>query len=181
MVKHMGNQLASVRNILGATILGNGKIEPVLNVSDLLSFAEKKSLISYSIMHESNENLISKNEVNILIAEDSITSRMMLKNILESAGYNVVAAVDGLDAYEQLPLGNFDLVISDVDMPRMSGFTLTEKIRKDHRFQNIPLILVTSLDSKEDRERGIDAGASAYVVKKSFDQSNLLEIIKKIL
>ncbi len=181
MVKHMGNQLASVRNILGATILGNGKIEPVLNVSDLLSFAEKKSLISYSIMHESNENLLTKKEVNILIAEDSITSRMMLKNILESAGYNVVAAVDGLDAYEQLPLGNFDLVISDVDMPRMSGFTLTEKIRKDHRFQNIPLILVTSLDSKEDRERGIDAGASAYVVKKSFDQSNLLEIIKKIL
>jgi two-component system chemotaxis sensor kinase CheA len=181
MVKHMGNQLASVKNILGATILGNGKIEPVLNVSDLLSFAEQKSLISYSTMNESHEVSPSKTEVNILIAEDSITSRMMLKNILETAGYNVVAAVDGLDAYEKLPSGNFDMVISDVDMPRMSGFTLTEKIRKDHRYANVPIILVTSLDSKEDRERGIDAGASAYVVKKSFDQSNLLEIIKKIL
>ncbi|NVO02219.1 MAG: response regulator [Bacteroidetes bacterium] len=181
LIKSLGNQLHSVRNILGATVLGNGKTILVLSVPDLLSSAEKQSFSSWTIPIETSNKQISKKKLNILIAEDSITSRMMLKNILESAGYNVTATVDGLNAYETLASGGFDLVVSDVDMPRMSGFTLTEKIRGDSRFSEIPVILVTSLESKEDRERGIDVGASAYVIKRSFDQSNLLEIIKKII
>ncbi len=181
LVKKLGSQLKVVRNILGATILGNGKIVPVLNVPDILNFSENTSFTIHNLFNPQEVMSTSKKRINIMVAEDSITSRMMLKNILESAGYNVTTAIDGLDAYEQLASGGYDLVVSDVDMPRMSGFTLTEKVRGDKRFSDLPVILVTALESKEDRERGIDVGANAYVVKRSFDQSNLLDIIKKII
>jgi two-component system chemotaxis sensor kinase CheA len=117
----------------------------------------------------------------ILIAEDSITSRMLLKNILETAGYHVIVAVDGIDALTTLKTEDVDLVVSDVDMPRMNGFDLTVRVRSDTKFAELPVVLVTALDSREDRERGIDVGANAYIVKSSFDQSNLLEIIKKLI
>jgi two-component system chemotaxis sensor kinase CheA len=105
----------------------------------------------------------------------------LLKNILETAGYQVETAVDGIDAFTKLRSGEFDLVVSDVDMPRMNGFGLTAKIRADKKFTGLPVILVTALDSREDREHGIDVGASAYIVKSSFDQSNLLEIILRLI
>jgi len=117
----------------------------------------------------------------ILVAEDSITARTLLKNILESAGYNVKTTVDGVDAFTTLRTENFDLVVSDVDMPRMSGFDLTAKIRADKKLSELPVVLVTALESRQDRERGIDVGASAYIIKSSFDQSNLLEVIRRLI
>ena len=117
----------------------------------------------------------------ILVAEDSITARTLLKGILESAGYNVRTAVDGLDAFTTLRTEDFDLVVSDVDMPRMSGFDLTAKIRADKKISELPVVLVTALESRQDRERGIDVGANAYIVKSSFDQSNLLEVIRRLI
>jgi two-component system chemotaxis sensor kinase CheA len=117
----------------------------------------------------------------ILVAEDSITSRALIKNILESAGYSVTTAVDGVDAYTALKAGAFDLVVSDVEMPRMDGFDLTAKLRSDKRLAQLPVVLVTALESREHRERGIDAGANAYIVKSSFDQSNLLEIVRRLI
>jgi len=104
-----------------------------------------------------------------------------LKNILESAGYSVVTAVDGIDGFTQLKTERFDLVVSDVDMPRMNGFDLTAKIRADKALAELPVVLVTALESREDRERGIDVGANGYIVKSSFDQSNLLEVIGRLI
>jgi two-component system chemotaxis sensor kinase CheA len=117
----------------------------------------------------------------ILVAEDSITSRALLKNILETAGYRVTTAVDGADALTQVRSGEFDLVVSDVDMPRTNGFELTAKIRADKKFGEMPVILVTALESRDDKERGIESGANAYIVKSSFDQSNLLEVVRRFL
>jgi len=117
----------------------------------------------------------------ILVVEDSITARTLLKNIVESAGYRVKTAVDGVDAFTTLKTEEFDLVMSDVDMPRMSGFDLTAKIRAEKRLSQLPVVLVTALESREDRERGIDVGANAYIVKSSFDQSNLLEVIRRLI
>ena len=96
----------------------------------------------------------------ILVVEDSITARTLLKNILEAAGYRVETAVDGIDAWSRLMTSDFDLVVSDVEMPRMHGFDLTEKIRADRRLAELPVILVTALATPEDRERGIIAGAN---------------------
>ena len=115
------------------------------------------------------------------MAEDSITARTLLKNILEMARYRVQTAVDGVDAFTALRSGDFDLLVSDIEMPRMDGFDLTVKVRADKKLSELPVVLVTALDSREDRERGILAGANAYIVKKSFDQSNLLEIIRRLV
>lgn len=117
----------------------------------------------------------------VLVAEDSITSRSLLKNILETAGYQVETAVDGIDAFTKLRSAQFHVVVSDVDMPRMNGFGLTAKIRADKKLAELPVVLVTALDSRADREHGIDVGADAYLVKSSFDQSNLLEVIGRLI
>ena len=115
------------------------------------------------------------------MVEDSITARMLLKNILESAGYQVKTAVDGVDAWTMLKSNTYDLVVSDIQMPRLNGFDLTAKIRADRSLSELPVILVTGLASREDRERGIDVGANAYIVKRDFDQSNLLEVIRRLI
>ena len=120
-------------------------------------------------------------EKSILIVEDSIISRTLLKNILESAGYRVKATVDGVDAFTSLKMDEYDLVVSDVEMPRMNGFDLVLKIRDDKKMADLPVVLVTGLESREHRERGIEVGANAYIVKRSFDQSNLLEVIQKLI
>jgi two-component system, chemotaxis family, sensor kinase CheA len=180
LVKTLGRQLVRVRNIAGATVLGTGKVVPILNVPDLLHFAVQSSDAAMRAPSAVAEAADVKQK-SILVAEDSITSRTLLKNILESAGYRVETSVDGVDAFTKLKSGKFDLVVSDVDMPRMNGFGLTAKIRGDKRYADLPVILVTALDSREDREHGIDVGASAYIVKSSFDQSNLLEIIRRSL
>ena len=117
----------------------------------------------------------------MLVAEDSITSRMLLKSILESAGYKVKTAVDGMEAFTLLRAEHFDLVVSDVEMPRLSGFDLTARIRADKKLAELPVVLVTALETREDRERGIDVGANAYIVKSNFDQSNLLDVVRRLV
>jgi two-component system chemotaxis sensor kinase CheA len=179
LVKNLGPQLARVRNIAGASMLGTGQVVPVLNVADLLKSAVTHAVAPLaSFAAEQSANGVKQS---ILVAEDSITSRSLLKNILESAGYAVTTAVDGMDAYTTLKSGSFDLVVSDVEMPRMDGFDLTAKVRADKQLVELPVVLVTALESREHRERGIDVGANAYIVKSSFDQSNLLETIRRLI
>jgi two-component system chemotaxis sensor kinase CheA len=179
LVKGLGRQLARVRNLSGASVLGTGEVVPVLNVPDLMRSASRPAATRLAGVAVDPREPVPKRS--ILVAEDSITSRALIKNILESAGYRVTTAVDGVEAYSALKTGAFDLVVSDVEMPRMDGFDLTAKLRSDNRFANMPIVLVTALDSREHRERGIDVGANAYIVKRSFDQGNLLEIIRRLI
>ncbi len=178
LVKGLGKNLVRVRNIAGATVLGSGKVVPILSVPDLLKSAVGTPVGPRGSIGDHNESRARKS---ILVAEDSITSRMLLKNILEAAGYSVKTAVDGLDAFTALRNQDFDLVVSDVEMPGMNGLDLTSKIRNDKKLSEVPVVLVTSLESREHRERGIDVGANAYIVKSSFDQSNLLEVIRRLV
>lgn len=179
LVKSLGKQLSRVRNISGATVLGSGRVVPVLNVSDLLKSAAKETVASAGTAVKIREDDAKRKS--ILVVEDSITSRILLKNILDSAGFYVKTAVDGVDALTILRTEVFDLVVSDVEMPRMNGFDLTARIRADQKLSQLPVVLVTSLGSREDRERGVDVGANAYIVKSSFDHSNFLEIICRLI
>lgn len=179
LVKTLGPQLARVRNVAGASVLGTGQVVPVLNVPDLLKSAVKRATAPRAPIAAGKAGAAEKQS--ILVVEDSITSRSLLKNILESAGYQVATAVDGIDAYTALKTATFDLVVSDVEMPRMDGFDLTARVRADKQLAELPMVLVTALDSREHRERGIDAGANAYIVKSSFDQSNLLEVVQRLI
>ena len=178
MFKELGRQLQNVKNIAGAAVFGSGKPVPILNIPDLMRTAVgAEALPKVSVPVEKAE----EGRKSILVVEDSITSRILLKNILESAGYNVRTAVDGIDAITALKTEDFDIVVSDIEMPRMNGFDLTAKIRSDKKFEELPVVLVTALESREDRERGIDVGANAYIVKSSFDQSNLLEVVRRFI
>jgi len=179
LVKPLRKPLSRVRNIAGATVLGSGQVVPILNVTDLLKSARKAGGAPAHVAIRTK--LQTAEAKTILVAEDSITSRMLLKNILETAGYRVKTAVDGMDAFTLLRSEHFDLVVSDVEMPRMDGFDLTAKIRADKKLAETPVVLVTALESREHRERGIDVGASAYLVKSSFDQSNLLEAVRRLV
>jgi two-component system, chemotaxis family, sensor kinase CheA len=176
LVKRLGKPLSRVRNIAGATVLGSGQVAPILNVEDLL-----KSARGVRSRHSvTTQKAVEAEAKSILVVEDSITSRMLLKGILESAGYQVKTAVDGIDAFTILRTESFDLVVSDVEMPRLNGFDLTSRIRADKKLKELPVILVTALETREDRERGVDVGASAYLIKSSFDQSNLLEAVRRL-
>ena len=179
LVKGLGKQLARVRNVAGATVLGSGQLVPIVNVPDLIKSAIRgvRAQTGIPIRIEDSDN----GHKTVLVAEDSITSRMLLKNILETAGYEVLTAVDGAEAWSFLKQDNFDLVVSDVDMPRMTGFDLTAKIRGDDDLSEMPVVLVTSLGSQEDRERGIEVGANAYIVKERFDQNHLLETVRRLV
>lgn len=177
VLKGMGSQLLHVENIAGLTVLGSGKLVPVLNVSELIKMAENKPAIS--TIKASDSDAAKRNR--LLVAEDSITIRTMLRSYLESAGYVVKTAVDGMQAYEFLQQNEYDLVVSDVEMPRMNGFELTAKIRETKAYSQLPVILVTALETADDKQRGLEAGANAYIVKQSFEQSNLVETIKRLL
>jgi two-component system chemotaxis sensor kinase CheA len=117
----------------------------------------------------------------LLVADDSVTVRTLQKNILESAGYHVTAAVDGMEAWHLLSENGADLVVSDVEMPRMDGISLTEAIRDSRRFRELPVILVTAMESDADKARGLAAGADAYCLKSAFDQKDLLATIARLL
>ena len=117
----------------------------------------------------------------LLLVEDSITTRTQEKRILEGAGYEVVTAVDGLDGLDKLSARQFDAVVSDVEMPNLSGLDMARRIRQDSRYSDLPIILVTSLASDEDRQRGMEVGANAYITKGAFDQSVLLETVRRLV
>ena len=134
------------------------------------------------IAPEQQAQKIAHKQRDILIVDDSITTRTLERNILEAAGYHVRVAIDGQEAWDRLATGDLpELVISDVSMPRLDGIGLTKRIKNDARTAQLPVILVTSLDSPEDKARGVDAGADAYITKGAFNQDNLLVTIEQLV
>lgn len=180
LVKRLQKPLVRVRNITGATVLASGKPVPILNVADLVKSA------THAAGQEPEQPSAAPPDSQppaqrILLAEDSITSRLLLKGILESAGCEVTAVADGLEAFTALRSQPFDLLVSDIEMPRLDGFGLTARIRADRQLAELPVILVTALSRQEDRERGIDVGANAYIAKSSFDQRGLLDAVRRLI
>jgi two-component system chemotaxis sensor kinase CheA len=180
VIKQLGRQLRRVKNVAGATILGDGQLVVVLHASDLIRSIQEtpSAAISPQIMSQ------KINKRRVLVVDDSITTRMLEKHILENAGYTVLTAADGQEAWEFIcnrEKEPVDLVISDINMPKMDGFMLTRSIKEDPHFAQIPVILVTSLESPQDKLRGLESGAEAYVVKKSFDQRELLETMDRLV
>ena len=176
VVKPLGPRLAASVWVSGATVLPNGRLSLVLSVAALVSHARSAARIP---LFEAAKATAAVRTV--LLVDDSLTTRILERSILESAGFVVIVAGDGVEAWELLQDRQVDLVVSDVEMPRMNGFELTEAIRKSNRFRELPVVLVTALATQEDRTRGLDAGASAYLVKSAFDQQNLLETIGQLL
>jgi two-component system chemotaxis sensor kinase CheA len=196
--KTLPKPLIRVRHIAAATIVGTGEIVPILNVLDLLKASAKGGVPAVAPRKAAKpESPVPspqspaskapqkaaepKGKQSILVVDDSVTIRTFEKALLEAAGYDVTAASDGLEAWNLLQSKSCDLIVSDVEMPNMTGFELTEKVRGDSKLKDMPLVLVTTLSSDEDRKRGIDAGADAYVIKGSAEQDHLLDTVKRLI
>ncbi|TBW57652.1 response regulator [Marinobacter halodurans] len=177
VIKALGPLLARVPNVMAATQLGDGRIVPILHPQDLYQTA--CGTTSAPVAEQEQAGL--REPPSILVAEDSVTSRGLIKTILESVGYRVETASDGREAWERLQEEPYTVLVSDIEMPRMDGFELTARIREHPDLAELPVVLVTALKSREDQEKGRQVGANAYIVKSSFDQGNLLEIVRQFV
>ncbi len=161
--------------VAGAALLPDGNVAIVLDVPGLI--ADKRSGES-GVSFKSAE---LERPRRILVIDDSITTRTLEASVLTAAGYDVATAVDGMDGWRLMQEGDFDLVVSDVQMPRMDGLELCRKIRSTPSVASTPVILVTSLDKPEEKLEGLEAGADAYITKSSFDQETLLGTIRQLI
>jgi two-component system chemotaxis sensor kinase CheA len=177
LVKALGPRLRSVRNAGGATILETGRVALILNVAELTRAAfERPGEAALAIGPAAPAA-----RKRIILADDSVTTRSLERAILEAAGYEVLIAVDGEQAFRLLQERGADLIVSDVDMPRMDGLSLCKAIRGSKRFRDLPVVLVSGLESEQDRARGGEAGADAYIVKSEFDRRDLLTTVANLL
>jgi two-component system chemotaxis sensor kinase CheA len=183
VIKSLGTFLKRTPYVTGAAVLGNGDVVAILHVSELMNAA--RSGLTGIV---SSQQLVTDQEIqerakapSILVVDDSLTTRELEKSILEASGYDVYVAVDGLDGLGKVSEGEFDLIVSDVEMPRMDGFQMVEMLKQSERSKDIPVIMVTALQKDEEKRRGMEVGASAYIVKSSFDQSNLLDTIQALI
>jgi two-component system, chemotaxis family, sensor kinase CheA len=167
----------AVPHATGAAVLPTGQIALVLGVPPLLAAARRAGTGIAPLSRPEQ----GPDQRRILVADDSITTRTLEQSVLESAGFAVSTAVNGEDAWHRLQQEGVDLLVADVEMPRMDGIALCRRIRASGRFADLPIILVTGLESEEDRARGMEAGADAYIVKSSFDQATLLETVQQLI
>lgn len=176
LVRGLGSRMRRTRHVSGAAVLPTGKMALLLHPSSLVRAAEgvpAASLFPAPAVQRARQR--------ILLAEDSPTTRALEQSLLEAAGYEVMACADGAEAWERLQRLGADALVSDLEMPRMDGFELTEAVRASPRFSRLPVVLVTARARPEDKARGLQVGASAYLVKSAFDQTNLLETLRRLL
>ncbi|MBF8272681.1 MAG: Gliding motility regulatory protein [Magnetococcales bacterium] len=177
MLKALPYYLRGNRFLNGLFISGQDQIIGVLNVAHLIKMARQMNETSDVLVdehHRSQQN-------HILVVDDSLNTREIEKEILQSYGYRVSVAKNGIEALEIINKTQFDLIVTDVEMPKMDGFTLTEKLRGIEEYRYVPIVIVTSRDNEADKNRGIQVGADAYIIKGAFDQNNLLDTVRNLM
>jgi two-component system chemotaxis sensor kinase CheA len=179
IVKPLQAPLLHIPCIAGATLSSRGDVVLVLNANDLISRGTENNFTT--ILSENKEVVTAKNIKHILVVDDSITTRTLEQNVLENQGYKVTTALNGKEAWDLLQKQAFSLLITDVNMPIMDGFELTEKVKQSEKLNAMPVIIVTSLNSTSEKKRGIEVGANAYIVKSEFESSVLLQTISQLV
>lgn len=179
IIKPLPEPLPEIPCIAGGTLLESNQIIIVLNANDIIK-ASLHANNTRRLVIESDKKL-SRPKPHILVVDDSITTRTLEKNILENKNYQVTVAVNGQEAWEILQKQKFSLLITDVMMPVMDGFTLTENVKKSKTLKNLPVIIVTSLGNDAEKKRGIEVGADAYIIKNEFESGALLEVVSQLV
>ncbi|HEY5455328.1 MAG TPA: response regulator [Acidothermaceae bacterium] len=186
VVKDLGSFVGRLPLVTGATIDGDGSVVCLIDLREISVRAGGTGHVGGSIHHgvssaaEPAAPVIGR-KARILVVEDSVGVRELERVILESAGYDVVTAVDGLDGIARLRAEPADLVLSDVEMPGMDGFTLTRTIRRTRGWEQVPVVIMTSRGDESDRRAGLEAGASAYLLKSDFDQTELVDTVRRLV
>ncbi|HEB98944.1 MAG TPA: hybrid sensor histidine kinase/response regulator, partial [Thiotrichales bacterium] len=175
-------RLGKVRDVAAASILENGDPCLILDVEDMLRSADL--LVSGSRLQRIGDRAARQEEKarkRILVVDDSITVREVERNMLANRGYEVEVAVDGMDGWNAVRTGDYDLVISDIDMPRMNGFEFVSMIKNDPKLRTLPVMIVSYKDREEDRDRGLEVGADYYLTKGSFHDETLLDAVADLI
>ena len=181
-VRPLDPRLGKVPNLNSASILEDGRPVLIFDVEDLVrsidNLVNGRRAPKAAVSTASSQIRRAKR---ILVVDDSITVREVERQVLEAKGYHVESAVDGLDGWNTVRTGHYDLVISDVDMPRMDGIQFVTRIKQDLDLRRTPVIIVSYKDREEDRMRGLDAGANAYLTKSSFKDETFLQTVVDLI
>jgi len=177
VVKPVGMQIGAVRGIAGATILADGRVVLILEMSALVV---AESLFKPHTPIEISEPVVDDHKKTIMVVDDSITIRKITERMLKRYGIDVVLAKDGVDATNQLQDSVPDLMLLDIEMPRMDGFEVASFVRNDERLKSIPIIMITSRTGAKHKEKAMEIGVDEYLGK-PFKEEDLLKDINKIL
>jgi chemotaxis protein histidine kinase CheA len=175
IVKPLPKPLGKLAGVAGCAILGSGIPLCVLDGEHIVRAAHDRDTRG-AVVHA--QAVVKRS---LLIVDDSLTTRTLLRNIMLSAGYDVVTAVDGVDAWNKVQQRQFDCIMSDIEMPNMNGWEFCERVKRDGRLADTPVVLITSLSKDEERRRGLAIGADAYVVKGLFNETQLLETVERLV
>ncbi len=176
VVADLGPQVRGLATVAGGALLPDGRSAVVLDVAAVMDEATRSGAAPAVAGLEER-----RRRLRVLLADDSLTTRALEKIILEGAGFEVVTCGDGEVAWRTLRAEPVDTVVSDIQIPRLDGFGPTAHTHSNPRLRDLPVVLVTSLESPEDRARGLEAGADAYIVKRTFDQRELIETLKRLV
>ena len=180
IIKDLGEELRDSPFFIGGSILSNGQPAIILNVAQLFKVSSDQGVGSFST--DSNEEAdLPQSIPRILAVDDSLTSRVLIGGILEAEGYDVTLATSGEDALNILSANQYDLIISDVEMPGINGFELSSRIRQDPEHKETPIMIISSLAKDEHKRKGIEAGVQAYIIKGAFNQQIFLETIERLI
>lgn len=180
VVRPLDSRLGRVPHVSAAALLDDGAPILIVDVDDLLRGIDQ-ILTEGRLRRLSKQAAAARTKKQILVVDDSITVREVQRQLLQANGYAVTTAVDGVDGWHAIQTGEYDLVISDIDMPRMNGFDLVRSIKGHERFKRIPVIIVSYKDRPEDRMKGLEAGANYYLTKSSFHDETLLETVVDLI
>lgn len=176
--KKLSAPFYKLKNISGITTLDSGEICFILNITDIFTTINTSQV---PVISAKSKQTQQNNVYTILLVDDSITTITLEKNILMKAGYNIEIAENPVEAFDKLKTTQFDLIISDIEMPEMDGLTFLEKLKTDEMFSDIPVIMLSSLISEENKKRAMDLGAEKCINKNEFNQEELQETVSKIL
>jgi two-component system sensor histidine kinase and response regulator WspE len=181
VVLPLDERLGKVQDISAGALLDDGSVVLIVDVEDLLRSVDKlldTGRLERIARHSEAAQVARKR---ILVVDDSLTVRELQRKLLLNRGYDVAVAVDGMDGWNALRAEDFDLLITDIDMPRMDGIELVSLLRRDNRLQSLPVMVVSYKDREEDRRRGLDAGADYYLAKASFHDDALLDAVVELI
>ena len=179
VVKSVGSQISSVPGIYGATVLGDGNVVLILDIIPLARAYMRKLESLDDTVQVAIQEEIEKDPL-VMIVDDSITMRKVGERILRRNEYDVVTAKDGLDALDKLKEAVPDVMLLDIEMPRMDGYELAIEMKKEQKYANVPIIMITSRTGEKHRQRAMDLGVDRYLGK-PYQEAELLENIKELI
>lgn len=179
LIKPVPAHMSRLPLLAGLVVTGRNEVVSVLHAGQLLERARR--LRAQQTLDTPETEHHGPSEWHVLVVDDSLNTREIERDVLEASGYRVTLAEDGLDGWTKAMAHPYDAILTDVEMPHMDGFTLTARLRGEKVYQHRPIVIITSREREEDKRRGIDVGADAYIVKGEFDKNSLVETLRALL